>query len=361
MRVLLTGAHGFLGWHTRARLHALTDHEVVPVGRANWPAIGALLADVDAVIHVAGVNRGDAKETCETNVALGRELAAAVRSVPRPPRLVYANSTQADNDSPYGRGKREAGSILADALADRNAPFTDVRLPNLFGEHGRPDYNSFVATFVDRLIHGSSPSIQDNRVDLLHAQAAAQILIDALAGSTQGVISPQGSPTTVLSVWRTLASLFGVYRHGEIPTLTNAYEVNLLNTLRAAMFEKQNIALTRRSDARGSLVETVRAHGSQGQTFISTTKPGITRGEHFHLRKLERFVVIGGSAEIAVRRLYTNDVRRFHVNGDTPVAVDMPIGWAHKITNTGIGTLTTMFWTSELFDPEDTDTYPEEV
>ena len=159
-----------------------------------------------------------------------------------------------------------------------------------------------------------------------------------------------------------LTSQYDVYRHGEIPALPSRLHVNLFNTLRAAMFPaRYPMQLVRRTDPRGSLVETVRAHGSEGQTFISTTVPGITRGQHFHLRKAERFVVVGGQARISLRRVLTDEAVSFDVDGASPVVVDMPTLWTHNITNTGAGELTTMFWTNELFDPEDADTYAEEV
>jgi len=105
----------------------------------------------------------------------------------------------------------------------------------------------------------------------------------------------------------------------------------------------------------------VRAHGGQGQTFVSTTKPGITRGEHFHLRKIERFVVLRGEARISLRRMFADDVVSFDVTGDAPAVVDMPTMWVHNITNTGASELTTLFWTHELFDPAAPDTFPDTV
>ena len=139
-------------------------------------------------------------------------------------------------------------------------------------------------------------------------------------------------------------------------------DVDLFNTLRSARFPVgAPIPLTPRIDDRGRLVEAVRSHGGPGQSFVSTTRPGITRGEHFHLRKIERFVVIGGRARISLRRLFTDEVVSFDVTGETPVAVDMPTMWVHKIINTGDGELTTLFWSNELFDPAAPDTFPELV
>lgn len=360
MRILLTGSDGFLGWHTRVRLRALTDHEVVAVNRTNWQDLARLTKGVDAIIHCAGVNRAEPRQVEHGNVELAGEVADAARQAGSCPRIVYANSIQAGNDSAYGRGKDSAGALLAAGAADSGGAYTDVRLPNLFGEHGRPCYNSFVATFVDAVVAGQQPDIADRSVSLLHAQDAAQALIDGLTGPTR--IEPTGTSTTVRGVFDTLRSFRIRYATGDLPSLIEQFEIDLFNTLRSALFPAHYpITLTTHSDARGRLVETVRSHGGQGQTFISTTRPRITRGEHFHLGKIERFVVVSGAARISLRRMLTDDVISFHVNGNEPAIIDIPTLWAHNITNTGDRDLTTMFWTHALFDPARPDTFAESV
>lgn len=362
MRVVMTGADGFLGWHTRVRMRALTDHEVIPVDVANWDRLRELVGSADAVIHFAGINRALDREVEEGNARLASRLADAVNRAPGAPSIVYANTIQAGNGTPYGTGKAMASTILGEAAASKGASFADVVLPNLFGEHGRPDYNSFVATFAHKVVTGAPPHVQDREVDLLHVQDAARTFIEALEGIDSRVVQPPATPTTVATVLEILSSQFEVYRRGDIPALPSRLHVNLFNTLRAALFPASYpIPLVRRTDLRGSLVETVRAHGSEGQTFLSTTAPGITRGQHFHLRKVERFVVVSGEARISLRKVLTNEVMDFDVDGSAPAIIDMPTLWAHKITNTGDAELTTMFWTNELFNPQDTDTYPEDV
>ncbi len=362
MRVVMTGADGFLGWHTRVRLRALTHHEVIPVDVANWDRLGELVGTADAVVHFAGINRAPDREVEEGNARLARELADAVSRAPGAPAIVYANTIQAGNGTPYGTGKAKASKILGEAAAAKGSPFADVVLPNLFGEHGRPDYNSFVATFAHKVVTGASAQVQDRPVDLLHVQDAARTFIEALEGAGRRVVQPAATSTGVATVLDIFAGQFEVYQRGDIPELPSRLHVNLFNTLRAAMFPAHfPIPLVRRTDLRGSLVETVRAHGSEGQTFVSTTVPGITRGQHFHLRKIERFVVLSGRARISLRKVLTGEVVDFDVDGSSPAIIDMPTLWAHKITNTGDAELTTLFWTNELFDPQDADTYPEEV
>lgn len=361
MRLVLTGAAGFLGWHTRTRLHALTDHEIVPVTRENWDQLPTLLESADAVIHVAGVNRGDPQEVEAANVRLAGDLAYAVRQVGRPVRVVYANSIQAGNGTPYGTGKQQAAALLADAATATGGHFVDVLLPNIFGEHGQPAYNSFVATFVDAVVRGEQPQLSDREVALLHVQRAAQVLLDALETSEKA-LTPAATPTSVGEIYALLCEFHELYATGDIPVLDTALRVDLFNTYRAALFPAHYpIALTAHSDDRGRLVETVRAHGGQGQTFVSTTKPGITRGEHFHLGKVERFAVLSGQARISLRRVFHDEVVSFEVSGDSPSVVDMPTMWVHNITNTGETEVTTLFWTHSLFDAENPDTYWEPV
>ena len=177
MKVLLTGAAGFLGWHTRLRLHAQGEHDVMVATRESWGDLGALVAEADAIIHVAGVNRGDDPDVEAGNLRLADDVVNAVSAASRPVRVVYANSIQSGNGTAYGTGKEQAGTVLR-GLEETGSAVVDVRLPNIFGEHGRPGYNSFVATFVHAVASGGSPHVTDRQVELLHAQGAAQALID---------------------------------------------------------------------------------------------------------------------------------------------------------------------------------------
>ncbi|MFC7725893.1 NAD-dependent epimerase/dehydratase family protein [Nocardioides sp. GCM10028917] len=362
MRLLLTGADGFLGWHLRCRVHATTDHEVVPVGRADWHRLPELVADVDAVIHVAGVNRAPDDELVGGNVGLARDVADALEGTTGT-TIVFANSIQVGNGSAYAAGKEQAAAVLHAAAEQTGGRFVDVHLPNLFGEHGRPGYNSFVATFVDRAIAGARPEIADRPIELLHSQGAAQALLDALEPGATGTVRPAAHPTSVQAVWDALERFHATYvPSADVPAMADDFERDLFNTYRAALFPQHYpLALEPRSDQRGRLVETVRTHGSGGQTFVSTTVPGVTRGIHYHLHKIERFVVLDGEAVIRLRRMFHDDVLDFPVSGDRPAVIDMPTMWSHEITNVGDGLLTTLFWTDSLFDPEAPDTIHEPV
>lgn len=360
----VTGAGGFLGWHTRVRARALGGGDVTSVRLGADVAVDDVanaVSGADRLLHLAGVNRAPPHEVREGNVAFARQLAAGLRrAAPPPSTVVYANSTQAGNGTDYGTAKGEVADILAAATADVGVELVDLRLPNLFGEHGRPFYNSVVATFSHQLAHGGAPSVDvDRELTLLHVQDAADLLLTAKPGEQADAV---GARRTVSSLLATLSRSAALYRTGQIPELADTFDVALFNTYRSFTFPAQwPVPLGRHVDRRGSFVETVRAHGGSSQLSYSTTVPGVVRGQHYHLAKVERFVVVAGQAEIALRRVLTDESVRFPVSGAEPVIVDMPTMWAHNISNTGDDLLLTLFWTNDLFDPASPDTYPEDV
>lgn len=367
MTHLVTGGHGFLGWHLRVRLQAEHQIRAVPLGRGSLGELERHLrgaTSMPVVYHLAGVNRADSDDEVERgNVELAEHAAKGVLAAGVPVRLVYANSTQSRQENPYGRSKAAAGEILHAAIQTVGGSFADVVLPNLFGEHGRPAYNSFVATFCEQVSRGASPTVTgDRELRLLHAQRASEELIEAGRGSVDDLREPVGEVKSVSDVLESLNRFHRQYSLGHVPSLLSAFEIDLFNTYRSFLFPRMfPFPLVPSRDARGELFETVRVHGGTGQTFVSRTNPGFTRGEHFHLRKIERFCVIEGEGEIALRRLLHEDVVRFRVSGTEPAFVDMPTMWVHNITNVGSGPLITQFWTDQLLNPEAPDTYWEPV
>lgn len=357
-RIAITGGRGFLGWHTACRLLATRGIEPILVDRAAFSEpdeLGMRLQGADAVIHIAGVNRADTDDGVESgNAEIAESLATALGG--RPVHLVFANSKQADVDNPYGRGKRRAAEILG-ALP---GTFANILLPNLFGEHGRPGYNSFVATFADAVANDREPTVSNDRnLPLLHAQDAAEVLIGAMERAEDAVVRPTAEEHGIQEVLDTLREFHAIYpQTGEIPDLSTSFRVNLFNTYRAALWPKgYPIYPPLHADPRGELIETVRASGPAGQSYLSSTRPGRTRGEHYHLRKVERFVVFRGHAEIQLRRLFHDEVITFEVNGDKPAYLDMPTMWVHNLRNVGDDEVITAFWSDQLLDPENPDQF----
>ncbi|MBB6628488.1 NAD-dependent epimerase/dehydratase family protein [Nocardioides sp. KIGAM211] len=366
MTIAITGGHGFLGWHTASRLRALTGTDAVRLGRddfADPQRLASALDGVDAVLHLAGVNRAGSDEEVEQgNVRLALDLAVALAHQDRPIDVVYANSVQAELDNAYGRGKAAAAALLASAVETHGGHFADLLLPNLFGEHGRPAYNSFVATFAHEVAAGRRPTVTvDREVPLLHAQDAARELLASVGRTERRTLDAE--PRGVGEVLALLEQAHALYAtRGEIPPLPGPFEVNLFNTYRAAAFPAMwPLSPQVHADNRGELFETVRAHGGTGQAFVSTTRPGQMRGDHYHLHKVERFFVVQGEAEISLRRLLHDEVVTFRLSGATPSFVDMPTLWVHNIRNVGDTELVTMFWADQLLDPENPDQYPEKV
>lgn len=365
-RVAITGGFGFLGWHTACRLRALHGVEPVRLGReelADPARLAGVVAEVDTVLHVAGVNRAATDAEVESgNADAAEAVAAALRSVGRPVDVVYANSVQAELDNPYGRGKAKAAEVLAAACGGTGGHFADLLLPNLFGEHGRPGYNSFVATFAHEVAAGRTPNVTgDREIELLHAQDAAAALIAAAGEDRRTTVRGESVGIgAVLAAFEEFHELYGA--RGEIPDVSTPMRLNLFNTYRAAAFaDATEIAPQVHSDNRGDLFETVRSHGGTGMSYASTTKPGQKRGEHYHLHKIERFVVVKGEAEIQLRRLLHDDVVTVRVSGERPVFVDMPTLWVHNIRNVGDDDLLTVFWADQLLDPDNPDQFPETI
>ena len=362
-RVALTGAHGFLGWHTRAALreHAI-DSSAIAVGDAFKPAAAAnAISGTARLIHIAGVNRASDDDVRDGNLRFAEQVASALLRAEHPPReVVFANSTQSSNGSVYGAAKAAAAQILRTASEAIGADFRDIELPNLFGEHGRPFYNAVTATFSHLLASGTVPTVDhDKQLTLLHAQDAADLLIGAVSASGQHALEINLTVSELLGKLQVMAM---IYRRGEIPDVAVKADRDLFNTYRSYTFpERAPVQLSRHADARGSFFEIIRTHGGPGQSSFSTTAPGVSRGDHFHRRKIERFTVLAGRATISLRKLDTKEVIHFEVTGDSPVAVDMPTMWSHKIENTGTEALYTSFWTNDHFDPRNPDTIAEAV
>lgn len=366
-RIVVTGAGGLLGGHCAARLHARNcaavfggdapPFAILTLDHAAFNAperLAVALAGADAVLHFAGVNRGTDEEVERGNVAIAATLAAGCRAGGVTPHIVYANSTHADTDTPYGRSKRRAGEILAAATPR----FTNLVLPHIFGEGARPFYNNVTATFVHQVMRGEAPSVNpEGRVQLLHAGAAVEEAIAAALGGVIGDVRPAPRPMGVGELLARLQSFHAAYEANIFPDLSDPFDLALFNTYRAALYpDGFPRPLRLNADARGVLFEAVKGGGG-GQTFLSWTEPGVTRGNHFHLDKVERFLVLEGEAVIRIRRVLGGPVWEYRVDGNAPAAVDMPTLHTHSIQNVGTRPLLTLFWTQALFDPAAPDTY----
>lgn len=340
--------------------------QVVALDRKSWTdpnRLGEAFTEVEAVLHFAGVNRDPDDQRLGDNVTLAEALTAALDRAGATPNLVYANSIQSGNGTSFGLAKQRAAEHLRTWGQKRGARVADVRLPNLFGEHGRPHYNSVVATFSSQLANNEPPRIiEDRQVELLHVQDAIDQMIRIAVAGDEGEFRPLGTSLLVSDLLVKLQTFSDMYRNADFPDTTSPFDRALFNTYRSFCFpEHFPFYPDIKSDTRGGLFECVRAHGGLTQVFCSSTHPGVTRGNHFHLHKIERFVVVQGEATISLRRLFHQDVVRFKVSGDRPSLVDMPTMWTHSITNTGRHDLVTLFWADEIPENGHSDTYAEVV
>jgi UDP-2-acetamido-2,6-beta-L-arabino-hexul-4-ose reductase len=360
-KIVVTGSDGLLGWHMRVFLSTCENVDVVPCNRETFnddESLANCLEGADAVIHLAGMNRGDELEVAAANVAIAQRLVQSCRTNSVSPHIVYSSSTHIDGDSRYGQSKKQAGEIIETWAAESGAGFCDLVLPHIYGEHGKPFYNSACSTFAHQIAQGEQPSVTGNgQLNLLHTQQAARIIWRVIQEGTSGQLRPQGESISVLELVDRLSRLADRYRSGVVPPFVDPFDLRLFNTWRSYLTPAQRpIDFALHSDDRGSLFETLRSDG-QGQVFVSTTHPGITRGNHFHFDKVERFAVISGKATIRLRRVLFDHVEEYEVSGDKPQAIDMPTLYTHNITNTGDEPLVTLFWAAQHFDPDHPDTF----
>ena len=367
MRVGITGQNGFIGYHVLQRLKLQPDTcTIIPFERDFFDdekKLQEFVSSCDAIIHLAAMNRGDEEVIYDTNISLVKKLIAAMEAVHAAPQILFSSSTQETRGNKYGNSKKEGAELFDAWAAKNNAVFSHFVIPNVFGPFGKPFYNSVTATFCYQLTHNDAPKILvDAEMTLIYVGDLAKEFAAHLGDKASSIVSP--GPVTQITVTGLLEKLERFkeiyFKQGIIPELPTKFDVDLFNTFRCYANDIIPIQAVLHTDPRGTFVEVMKEF-TGGQTSFSTTVPGITRGNHYHLRKIERFCVIKGNAVIRTRRIGTDEVHEYEVSGDKPVFVDMPIYYTHNITNTGDEELLTIFWINELFNPEDPDTYYEAV
>jgi len=369
-RIGITGQAGFVGTYLFNLLNTKNNVTTIPFEDdyfENQMALVDFVKQCDVIVHLAAVNRCDShEELYETNIRLVNQLIEAMQTAEVSPHVIFSSSTQEERDNLYGKSKRDGREKLSAWAEANQALFTGLVIPNVYGPFGKPFYNSVIATFCHQLTHGEQPKIDvDGMLKLIYVgELAEQIYQIAISEKSQKELC---LPCTAEKKVSELLDLLGTYKtqyfeQGIIPALSSKFELNLFNTFRCYIDAQSHfpVLLKKNEDKRGIFVETIKLH-SGGQVSFSTTKPGITRGNHYHTRKIERFVVLQGEARIQLRKTGTNDILNFSLSGENPAFVDMPIWFTHNITNIGQTELITQFWINEMFDPNDTDTFFETV
>lgn len=376
IRVGITGQSGFIGTHLYNTIGLFPDEfERIPFEDVFFQDKGAsrqFVKKCNVIVHLAAMNRHlDLQALYETNITLVNQLIDALEAECVKPHVIFSSSTQEELDNEYGKSKREGRELLERWAKSNNASFTGIVVPNVYGPFCQPNYNSFIATFCYKLTHDETPHIiQDSDVKLIYVSSLCDHIIKkirAICKSQSAVIERDLVPYDFEMSVGAILSLVEQFKdqyfeHGYIPKLNDRNEINLFNTYRSYIDNASHfpIKLIESADTRGVFVETIKL-GVGGQISYSTTVPGITRGNHYHTRKIERFIVIKGKALIQMRKIGTNEVLNFFLDGNEPSYVDIPIWYTHNIKNIGTEELYTQFWINEWFNPEDCDTIYENV
>ena len=371
MRVLITGANGFIGRNLRQHLAERKDVEVLAVTRdSSREKLRAALADADFVFHLAGVNRPEnPSDFTEGNAELTSwvcdQLRAKVENGGTKAPLVLSSSTQATRDNAYGLSKREAEQAVFALGENSGVPVHVFRLPNVFGKWSRPNYNSAVATFCNNIAQGRPIQVNDPSasLSLVYVDDVVRRFLELLDGSESSFdsegfeqIQPQYS-TTVGELAQTIKT-FGQSRETLTTQrvgrgLTRALHSTYLSFLRPEQF---SYPIPQHGDARGVFVEMLKTPDC-GQFSYFTAHPGITRGGHYHHSKTEKFLVIKGTARFKFHHMQTGEECELVTHGDKAEIVETVPGWTHDITNIGDTELIAMLWANEIFDRDNPDTY----
>ena len=369
IKVGITGNDGFIGYHLSSFLRMQENIELVPfeLEYFNSPSkLENFVNNSDIIVHLAGVNRHhNQNELSRINVELTEKLITAANNTKSNPYIIFSSSTQEEKDNPYGNSKRKCRELLAKWAKEENIDFAGLIIPNVFGPFGQPFFNSFISTFSHQLNNNEVPKIEiDAEINFIYVYDLVKFIHNLIINgiSESKIKVPHIGSAKVSEVLEKLKSYKSVYLlSGIIPELNNYFEICLFNTFRSYIdYSFYPFALKIHEDNRGYLVELLKTR-VQGQIFYSSTKPGITRGNHFHFTKIERFCVVKGKAEIRLRKTGTKDVIKYEVNGVRTSFIDIPVMHTHNITNTGNEDLLTLFWTNEFYNPEKPDTYYEEV
>ncbi|WP_316763050.1 NAD-dependent epimerase/dehydratase family protein [Pedobacter aquatilis] len=371
IKIGITGQEGFVGQHLYNTIGLFPEEfDRVPYNIdcfTDEEKLCSFVNECDVVVHLAAMNRhNDPEVLYQTNIGLVKKLINALENSNSKAHVLFSSSSQENRDNLYGKSKKEGRELLENWANKAGGIFTGLVIPNVFGPFGHPYYNSFIATFSHQLSHNEQPKVEvDGEVKLIYVGELVEVIINEIRSAKGNplFVIPHTSVNKVSAILNLLNNYKEQYFvSGIIPQLDSKFELNLFNTFRCYIDIKNHnpVPFVQHKDARGAFVEIIRLNVG-GQISFSTTLPGITRGNHYHTRKIERFAVIKGKALIQLRKIGTDEVLDFYLDGAKPSYVDMPIWYTHNIKNIGDEELYTNFWINEFYDPEDADTYFEEV
>lgn len=368
MKVLVTGANGFIGKNVVLRLREQAGTEVLTFARGDPAAtLQAALLQADAIIHLAGENRPASPDAFElVNAGLTRQICEGLRAAGRTTPLMLASSAQAAQDNPYGRSKLAAEKAVEQLAADHGNPVAIYRLPGVFGKWCKPNYNSVVATFCHNKAHDLPVQINDSsaRVRLVYVDDVVNAFWSLLASPWKGGVRPEVSPEYSITLGE-LSDQIDAFKNCRSTLVSERVGTGLTRALYATYVsylpkEKFAYEVPAYGDARGVFVEMLKTPDA-GQFSFFTAHPGITRGGHYHHTKTEKFLVVKGKARFGFRHMLTDEVYHLETEGAKPQIVETVPGWAHDITNVGDDEMLVILWANEIFDRANPDTIASKV
>jgi UDP-2-acetamido-2,6-beta-L-arabino-hexul-4-ose reductase len=368
MRVLVTGANGFIGKNLVLQLQEQSDIEVLTLVRqSSKEQLLEAIAIADAVIHLAGENRpNDTDDFERVNVDFTRNLCEAMQLTHKCVPMIFASSVQVELDNQYGRSKLAAEELVKGLANSNGNPVTIYRLPGVFGKWCKPNYNSVVATFCHNTANALPIQIRDPAAPLRLVYVDDVIssflrnLIEVHPGSSMQTVTPEytitlGELAAKIESFKNCRTSLMIERVGE--GLTRALYATYVSYLPKKQFVYD---LVTHGDARGVFVEMLKTPDA-GQFSYFTAHPGVTRGGHYHHSKTEKFLVIKGKARFGFRHMLSNDIYSVETSGDKPQVVETVPGWTHDITNIGAEEMVVMLWANEVFDRAHPDTISSKV
>lgn len=367
--VLITGSEGFVGKNLRVTLQRREDVRIICFDIQDDPAVlNKLLDQADFIYHLAGVNRPQNPEEFKSgNIGLTEQICSYLTRSGRVVPLVITSSTQAALDNPYGVSKRGAEEVVFTYGRVTGTPVHVFRLPNVFGKWCRPNYNSGVATFCHNIANSLPIQVNDPNVqmNLVYIDDVVRTFIDLLYGKElkDGEFN-RVDPVHAIKLGEIveLIQSFKESRNNKsIPNLSDLFVKKLYSTYLSYLpTDSFSYPLKMNVDERGSFTEFIKSP-DRGQISINISKPGITKGNHWHHTKNEKFLVVSGQGVIRFRRVGGAEILEYTVSGEKLEVVDIPTGYTHNISNIGTTDLVTVMWCNELFDPENPDTFYESV
>lgn len=369
MKILVTGASGFIGKNLVAELTA-RGHDVYSCTRDTPEALfQQFCRTAEFVYHLAGVNRSETEsDFAEGNTGSTERLVAALTAHANDAPIMFASSIQAAQDNPYGRSKLAAERVLRAEYETTGRTIYLFRFPNLFGKWGRPNYNSVVATFCYRVARDLPLEIHDptRTVQLAYIDDVITDLVELLDAKqlTPAVYEMNVAVHEPIELGR-IADLLQTFKDSRrsltVPKLDDRFTKQLYSTYLSYLpVDCFAYDLKLNEDVRGSFTEFIRTP-DRGQVSINVAKPGVTKGNHWHHTKNEKFLVVSGDALIRFRKVGENEIHTYHVTGEMMRVLDIPTGYMHNIENIGTTDLVTVMWVNEAYDPNNPDTYFMEV